>query len=262
LGQEQGDFDMSSDRPAALVTGSATGIGRAEAVALAAAGYDVAVNYSRSESEAEKTAEACAAHGVKTAVIGCDVADDAAVKAMVAEVKSAFGRLDALCNNAGITSTAPFKDLDAIEIDEWDRVMAVNVRSIVQVTRACVPMLREAKGAIVNTASIVGLRPGPQPLAYSTSKAAVVSLTKTLALALGPDIRVNAIAPGWMEGDWMERMLGDNYDRLMERRAKMTPLKRCVTAEDVAETAVNLIVSNRFVTGEIVVIDGGFAAST
>jgi len=87
-------------------------------------------------------------------------------------------------------------------------------------------------------------------------------LTKTLALALGPDIRVNAIAPGWMEGEWMERMLGDNYDRLMERRANMTPLKRCVTDADVAETALNLIQSNRFVTGEIIVIDGGFAAST
>jgi len=253
---------MADNRPAALVTGSATGIGRAEAIALAAAGYDVAVNYSRSAGAAEETAAACAEHGAKTVVIGCDVADDTQVKAMVGETMATFGRIDALCNNAGITSTAPFKDLDAIDLDEWDRVMSVNVRSIVQVTRACVPALREAKGAIVNTASIVGLRPGPQPLAYSTSKAAVVSLTKTLALALGPDIRVNAIAPGWMEGEWMERMLGDNYDRLMERRAKMTPLKRCVTDTDVAETALNLIQSNRFVTGEIIVIDGGFAAST
>ena len=253
---------MADSKPAALVTGSATGIGRAEAIALAEAGYDVAVNYSRSSGAAEETAAACEAAGAKTVVIGCDVADDTQVKAMVAEATAAFGRLDALCNNAGITSTAPFKDLDAIDLDEWDRVLAVNVRGIVQVTRACAPALREAKGAIVNTASIVGLRPGPQPLAYSTSKAAVVSLTKTLALALGPDIRVNAIAPGWMEGEWMERMLGDNYDKLMDRRAKMTPLKRCVTAEDVAETAVSLIQGNRFVTGEIVVVDGGFAAST
>ena len=253
---------MAENRPAALVTGSATGIGRAEAIALAAAGYDVAVNYSRSEDAAKETAEACAAKGARTVVIGCDVADDAQVKSMVAQTESAFGRLDVLCNNAGITSSAPFKDLDAIDLDEWDRVLAVNVRSIVQVTRACAPALRAAKGCIVNTASIVGLRPGPQPLAYSTSKAAVVALTKTLALALGPDIRVNAVAPGWMEGDWMERMLGDNYDRLMERRAKSTPLKRCVTAEDVAETMLSLVQGNRFVTGEIIVVDGGFASST
>ena len=123
-------------------------------------------------------------------------------------------------------------------------------------------MLREAGGCIVNTASIVGLRPGPQPLAYSTSKAAVVSLTKTLALALGPDIRVNAVAPGWMEGNWMKRILGENYDRLMERRARMTPLGRCVTAEDVAESMMSLVRGNRSVTGEILVVDGGFSAST
>ena len=161
-----------------------------------------------------------------------------------------------------MTSKTPIKDLDGLELDEWDRVFAVNVRGLFQVTRACVPMLKETKGCIVNTASIVGLRPGPQPLAYSTSKAAIVSLTKTLALALGPDIRVNAVAPGWMEGEWMERMLGDNYDKLMDRRAKMTPLKRCVTADDVAETMLSLVQSNRFVTGEIIVVDGGFAAST
>ena len=108
-----------------------------------------------------------------------------------------------------------------------------------------------ARPAIVNTASIVGLRPGPQPLApYAASKAAVVNLTKTLAWNLGPHIRVNAVAPGWMEGDWMERMLGDKYDELMGARAKATPLKRCVTADDVAEVMLNLITGLRFVTGE------------
>jgi 3-oxoacyl-[acyl-carrier protein] reductase len=253
---------MPDQRPAALVTGSATGIGRAAAIALAGAGYDVAVNYSRSADAARQTADACAAHGANCMVIGCDVADDAAVRSMVADIEAAFGRLDVLCNNAGITANAPFKDLDAIDLDEWDRVFAVNVRGIVQVTRACVPMLRTALGCIVNTASIVGLRPGPQPLAYSTSKAGVVALTRTLALALGPEIRVNAVAPGWMEGDWMMRMLGDDYDRLMQRRARMTPLKRCVTAEDVAETILSLVESNRFVSGEVVVVDGGFSASS
>ena len=253
---------MSAGRPAALVTGSATGIGRAEAIALAAAGFDVVVNYSKSADAAGETAASCEARGGRAIALACDVADDNAVRAMVVEAEAAFGRLDVLCNNAGITSTAPFKDLDAIELEDWDRVFAVNVRGIVQVTRACVPMLRAAKGCIVNTASIVGLRPGPQPLAYSASKAAVVSLTKTLALALGPEIRVNAIAPGWMEGDWMMRMLGDNYDRLMERRARMTPLGRCVTAEDAAEAMLALVQGNRFVTGEIVVVDGGFSAST
>ncbi len=253
---------MAESRRAALVTGSATGLGAAAAIALARAGHDVAVNYSRSEDAAKATAAACEAAGAKTLVIGCDVADDDGVGAMVAACRDAFGGLDVLVNNAGITSTTPFKDLDNMDFEDWDRVFSVNVRGLVQVTRACAPMLKEARGCIVNTASIVGLRPGPQPLAYSASKASVVSLTKTLALALGPEIRVNAVAPGWMEGEWMERMLGDNYDRLMERRARMTPLQRCVTAEDVAESMLSLIDGNRFVTGEIVVVDGGFSSST
>ena len=138
----------------------------------------------------------------------------------------------------------------------------VNVRSIFLVTRAAAKMLRETKGCIVNTASIVGLRPGPQPLPYAASKAAVANLTKTLAYNLGPEVRVNAVAPGWMEGEWMERMLGDRYRELMDRRAKLTPLKRCVTAEDVAETMMTFVQSNHFVTGEILVIDGGFTSST
>jgi 3-oxoacyl-[acyl-carrier protein] reductase len=146
--------------------------------------------------------------------------------------------------------------------EEWDRVFAVNVRGMFQVTRAAVPMLKVARGSIVNTASIVGLRPGPQPLPYAASKAAVVSLTRLLALNLAPEIRVNAVAPGWMEGDWMMRMLGDRYQDLMARRARATPLGRNVTADDVAEVIVNLLTSNRMVTGEIVVIDGGYAATT
>jgi len=122
--------------------------------------------------------------------------------------------------------------------------------------------LRKSRGSVVNTASIVGLRPGPQPLPYAASKAAVINLTRLLALHLGPEIRVNAVAPGWMAGDWMERMLQERYDDLMARRAKNTPMRRVVTPEDVAEVITNLITSNRMVNGEVVVIDGGFTATT
>jgi 3-oxoacyl-[acyl-carrier protein] reductase len=182
---------------------------------------------------------------------------------MLKRVDETFGSLDALVNNAGTTIKTPPKDLEGVTAEAWDRVFAVNVRGLFQVTRAAVPLLKKGREpAIVNTASIVGLRPGPQPLPYAASKAAIVSLTKQLAGALGPEIRVNAVAPGWMEGDWMERMLGDNYDRLMERRAKATPLGRCVTAEDVADTILSLILHNRFVNGETIVIDGGFANTT
>ena len=247
---------------AALVTGAATGIGRSAVLALARAGFDVAVNYSSSEAAARETAAQAEKLGVKTLVIKCDVADEAGVRAMLAAVKKTFGRLDVLINNAGTTASWKPRDLETLSLDEWDRVFAVNVRGLFQVSRAAVPLLREAKGCIVNTASIVGLRPGPQPLPYAASKAAVVSLTKTLAWNLGPEIRVNAVAPGWMEGDWMKRMLKDKYDELMGKRAKSTPLKRVVTADDVAETMMSLIQSNRLVTGEVIVIDGGYASST
>jgi 3-oxoacyl-[acyl-carrier protein] reductase len=250
-------------RKRALVTGGATGIGRAAVLHLARAGYDVGLNYRSSGDAAREVAAEAGRAGAKVLLLPCDVADDTAVRAMLREIDVAFGGLEVLINNAGTTVSTPPKEMDAVTVEDWDRVFAVNVRGLFLVTRAAVPLLRRGeKPCIVNTASIVGLRPGPQPLAYAASKASVVALTKTLAGALGPDIRVNAVAPGWMEGEWMERMLGENYDRLMERRAKATPLQRCVTADDVAETMMSLINSNRFVNGEIIVIDGGFANTT
>ena len=252
-----------NDRKKALVTGGATGIGRSAVLALAKAGYDVAINYASSAKAAQEVASLAQAMGAQTMLLPCDVSDEVAVRAMLAQVEAQFGHLDALVNNAGTTAKWKVKDLESLDLAEWDRTFAVNVRGLFQVTRAAVPLLRKGNSpSIVNTASIVGLRPGPQPLPYAASKAAVVNMTKTLAWNLGPEIRVNAVAPGWMEGDWMERMLGDKYDDLMGKRAKLTPLKRCVTADDVAETMMSLIQGNRFVTGEIIVIDGGFTSST
>jgi 3-oxoacyl-[acyl-carrier protein] reductase len=251
-----------TERPAALITGASTGIGRAAAVALAASGFDVVINYSRSGEAACETARQAQAKGARTLLFQSDVSDDATVREMLAATEQEFGRLDALVNNAGTTTNVKPKDFDSMTSEEWDRVFAVNVRGVFQVTRAAVPMLRAAHGSIVNTASIVGLRPGPQPLPYAASKAAVINLTRLLALNLAPEIRVNAVAPGWMEGDWMVRMLKDRYDDLMARRAKSTPLGRVATAEDVAEVIVNLITGNRFVNGEVIVIDGGYSATT
>jgi 3-oxoacyl-[acyl-carrier protein] reductase len=253
---------LTTPRKTALVTGAATGIGRSAVLALARAGYDVALNYSSSEAAARDTAAEARTLGCRTLLVRCDVSDEAGVRAMLQAVDQEFGRLDVLINNAGTTASWKPKDLETLSLEEWDRVFAVNVRGLFQVTRASIPLLRQSKGCVVNTASIVGLRPGPQPLPYAASKAAVVNLTKTLAWNLGPDIRVNAVAPGWMEGDWMKRMLKDKYEDLMGKRAKATPLKRVVTADDVAETMMSLIQSNRFVTGEVIVIDGGFTAST
>jgi 3-oxoacyl-[acyl-carrier protein] reductase len=253
---------MNSDRPAGLVTGASTGIGRAAALALAKNGYDVVINFSRSEDAAKATARDAEAAGARTLLYRSDVSDDASVRAMLAAAEKKFGRLDVLINNAGTTIDIEPKNLDGVKIEEWNRVFAVNVLGLFLVTRAAVPLLKKSPNAgIVNTCSIAGLRPSAQPLPYAASKAAIANLTKTLANALGPEIRVNAVAPGWMEGDWMKRTLAENYDGLMARRAKYTPLRRCCTAEDVAETMMSLILGNRFVTGEIVVIDGGFAST-
>jgi 3-oxoacyl-[acyl-carrier protein] reductase len=250
-------------RRVGLVTGAASGIGRSVAVALARTGFDVAINYSRSEEQAKETAAQAQRAGAQTLLVKCDVSDEPGVRAMFEAIGARFGRLDVLVNNAGITASWKPKDLETLDLDEWDRVFAVNVRGLFQVTRAALPLLRKGeRPCIVNTASIVGLRPGPQPLPYAASKAAVVNLTKTLAWNLGPEIRVNAVAPGWMEGDWMQRMLKDKYEDLMTKRAKATPLRRVVTADDVAETMLSLVESNRFVTGEVIVVDGGFASST
>jgi 3-oxoacyl-[acyl-carrier protein] reductase len=254
---------MISDKPAALVTGAATGIGRSAAVALAKNGYDVVVNYSRSEDAAKVTAREAEAAGARTLLYRCDVSDDTSVRAMLAAVEKEFGRLDVLINNAGTTVDVEPRNFEEMTVEAWNRVFAVNVLGLFLVTRASAPLLKKSpNGCVVNTCSIAGLRPSAQPLPYAASKAAVANLTKTLANALGPQIRVNAVAPGWIEGDWMKRTLADNYQGLMDRRAKYTPLKRCCTEDDVADSMLSLILHNRFVTGEVIIVDGGFSSTT
>ena len=253
----------NNERPAALVTGAATGIGRSAAAALAKNGYNVVVNFSRSEEAAKATAGTCEASGARALLYRCDVSDDAAVRAMLAAIEKEFGRLDVLINNAGTTVDVEPKNLEAMSVEDWNRVFNVNVLGLFLVTRAAAPLLKKSPNAcIVNTCSIAGVRPSAQPLPYAASKAAVANLTKTLANALGPQIRVNAVAPGWIEGDWMKRTLAENYEGLMARRAKYTPLKRCCREDDVADSMLSLILHNRFVTGEIIIVDGGFSSTT
>jgi 3-oxoacyl-[acyl-carrier protein] reductase len=247
-----------------LITGGAKRVGAHICRRLHKAGASIMLHFRASAGEARLLqAELNHLRANSVALIQADLLDVGKLPSLVEQTVQTFGKLDALVNNAGTTAKWKVKDLESLDLEEWDRVFAVNVRGLFQVTRAAVPLLKKGDNpSIVNTASIVGLRPGPQPLPYAASKAAVVNMTKTLAWNLGPEIRVNAVAPGWMEGDWMQRMLGDKYEDLMGKRARLTPLKRCVTADDVAETMLTLLQSNRFVTGEIIVIDGGFTSST
>jgi 3-oxoacyl-[acyl-carrier protein] reductase len=255
---------VDDQRKVALVTGSATGIGRAIAVTLAKAGFDLAINYSRSETDIRITEEMIVASGARCVTLKADVSDEAQVIDMLKGVEEAYGgRLDLLVNNAGTTIETPPNKFDTIDVKDFDRVFNVNVRGTFLVTKHATRLLRAMEQAdVINTASIVGLRPGAQPLPYSASKAAIISMTRTFAGALGPSIRVNAIAPGWMDGDWMVRALGDKYEGLMERRAKATPLKRCATVDDVAATVLAIATSMRFVNGQVIVIDGGYSAIT
>ena len=254
---------MTNDKPVALVTGASTGIGRSAAIALAKNGYDVVINFSRSEEAAKITARDAEATGARPLLFRCDVSDDSCVRAMIAAVEKEFGRLDVLINNAGTTVDVEPKNLEGMTVEDWNRVFNVNVLGLFLVTRAAVPLLKKSpNGCIVNTCSIAGVRPSAQPLPYAASKAAAANLTKTLANALGPQIRVNAVAPGWIEGDWMKRTLAQNYEGLMARRAKYTPLQRCCTEDDVADSMLSLILHNRFVTGEIIIVDGGFSSTT
>lgn len=254
---------MGRDKRVALITGSSGGIGAAIATRLAGAGFNVVINYGRSAAAARNTVEACNAQGSDTLLAQCDVADEKSVTAMMEAIRAKYGRLDVVCNNAGTSIATGPREFDQISVEEWDRVFAVNVRGLFLLAKHAKALLLDGENpCMVNTASIVGMRPGAQPLPYSASKAAVISMTQTLCNALGPKVRVNAIAPGWMEGDWMRGMLRDNYDKLMERRAKATPLKRCVTSQDVAEVVLTLIEHMHFVTGETIVIDGGFARTT
>ncbi len=244
---------MTLQDQVALVTGSATGMGRATALMLAKQGAHVAVNYTKSEAEARETAAAIEAIGRKALLVRADVSDDRQASGMVEEIVKTFGRLDILVNNAGTTVFVPFKNLDELTEEIWDRVLAVNVKGTFFCSRAAAKvMLSQGSGCIVNVASTAGLHASGSSIAYAASKAAVISMTKTLALALGPSIRVNAVAPGFVNTRW-------NTDRpemlsMVEERAA---LQRYGEPEDVAEVIMALITSAAFVTGQVIPVDGG-----
>ncbi len=239
-------------RRVALVTGSATGIGRASAWSLAERGYDVTVNYSKSEAEAEETAEGVRQRGGKALVIKADIADDEADRAMVRRTVDELGGLDLLVNNAATTHFVPHNDLDGLTAEVWDDILNVNVKGTFFVSRAAMPHLTKRRGNIVNVASVAGVGGSGSSIAYAASKGAVITLTKSLARAFAPEVRVNAVAPGPVQTRW----LADHQD-MVEAAVKQTPLKRPATAEDVAAVVVFLADETSLMTGQVLVVDGG-----
>jgi 3-oxoacyl-[acyl-carrier protein] reductase len=249
---------MKVEGKAAIVTGGGTGVGRATGLALARLGCSVLVNYSRSRSEAEETAGQIEALGVKALAHKADVSDDAACRAMVGEAVKAFGRLDVLVNSAGTTRFISFRDLDAVKVEDWARIMAVNVQGAFQCARAAKAAMEAAgAGAVVNVASTAGINAVGSSIPYCASKAALINLTLSLARALAPAIRVNAVAPGFITGRWLQGGLGANYEAARQRTADNALLKRVSDPEDIAEAIVSLIAGSDLVTGQVIVCDGG-----
>jgi 3-oxoacyl-[acyl-carrier protein] reductase len=243
---------MTSPRKVALVTGSATGIGRACAVRFAKEGLAVAVNYSRSEKEAEQTRALVREYGVPAILCRANVAEEQAVKAMVARCRDELGGLDVLVNNAGTTRFIAHTDLDALTAEVWDEILAVNVKGTYFCCRAALPLLQDRQGCIVNVTSVAGLQGHGSSMAYAASKAAVNCLTKSLARAFGPKVRVNAVAPGPV----LTRWLADHMDHV-ERSVQITPMQRAAQPEDIADAVAFLALGTTFVTGQILVVDGG-----
>lgn len=232
----------------ALVTGGAKRLGRASALALAEAGANVAITFFNSKLEGLRTAKDLERTGVRSAAIRCDVSDPKSVRAAVKEAAQRFGGVDILVNNAGAYETV---DFEALTIQQWDSVFAVNVRGPFLLAQQALPYLRRRNGRIVNLGSLGGLRAWPTHAHYCSSKAALHMLTKAMAKALAPKISVNCVAPGMID-------LGEKSARaFMGRMAKQTPMQRNGTGEDVAAAVLFFATAPTFITGQILYVDGG-----
>ena len=241
-----------SSSKVALVTGGGTGIGRAISLALAAMSINVAVNYSRSQQDALDTAAEIEKAGARAITLQANVAKDSDVRVMVQSVVEQFGQLDYVVNCAGTTVYVDMPDLEGLKPEFWDEIMAVNVKGLFSVCRAAAPHLKKTRGSIVNITSVAGITGMGSSIAYAASKAAAISVTKSLARVLAPEVRVNSVAPGIVLTRWV-----DGREAHVKKLGEHTPLGRCCNAEDVADVAVPLLVNATMMTGQTVVVDGG-----
>jgi ketoreductase RED2 len=234
----------------ALVTGSSSGIGEATARSLAAAGAAVVINSSTSVEAGKAVADSLP----EAVYVQASVADAAACQALVDATLAQYGRLDILVNNAGTTKLIPHADLDAATDEVWDKILSTNLMGTWHMTRSSVPALKATgAGSVINVTSVAGLRQAGSSIPYAVSKAGINHLTKLLANVLGPEIRVNAVAPGLVDTPWTADWAGAR-----ERVTALAPLKRPALPEDVAEVIMGLVLAG-FVTGQVVTVDGGMS---
>jgi ketoreductase RED2 len=235
------------DGQVAIVTGSSSGIGEAIARRFALDGASLVINSSRSVD----AGTAVAADLPDAIYVQADISDEDQGQRLVQAALDRWGRLDVLVNNAGTTEVIPHADLDAAGLEVWQRIFEVNVFGTWLVSRAAVPALRETHGSIVNITSLAGIRPTGSSIPYAASKAALNHLTHLMAKVLGPEVRVNAIAPGLVDTPWTA-----DWEASRARVESLAPLRRSGRPEDVGGMALALATSS-YITGEVVVIDGG-----
>ena len=246
---------MDLHRKTALITGGGTGLGREIALQLAAEGMQIAISYSRSEREAEDTVRAIQETGTEAIALMADLAEATAPERLIAEMEQRFGRLDLLIHNAGTTRFIPFQDVEKVTIEAWDELFTVNTRSAFFLARAAAPLLRKhGCGQIITTSSIAGMSPAGSSLPYSVSKAALIHLTKCLAVALAPDVRVNSVAPGLLLTRWVA---GFSEERL-QAMGDAALLKRPTRVEDTAAAFV-MLAKSESITGQVIVVDAGLS---
>jgi 3-oxoacyl-[acyl-carrier protein] reductase len=249
---------MEKKGKVAIITGSASGIGAATAIELSRRGFSVLINYSKSKEQAEKVAARCK----DAIVVQADVGDDAQCRKLMQAALDKWGRIDALVNNAGTTKFVKHADLDGLSADDFLRIYRLNVVGPFQMTRACAPALKAGKGAVVNVSSVASLLGTGSSIAYAASKSALNSLTYSLARVLGPEVRVNAVCPGYVDTPWQTNALGaERAGQAAAHYATLVPLKDYARPEDLADTIVWLIEGARQVTGETIFVDGGMHIS-
>jgi len=242
-----------------IVTGSATGVGAACAKLLASKGCNVVINYTKSEAEAKATQRECEALGVETLLCQADVSIDADCRRMAAAAIEKWGRIDGLINNAGTTQFVNHANLEGLTADDFHRIYAVNVIGPYQMTRAVAAQMKaQGCGAVVNVSSIAGVMGVGSSIAYTASKGALNTMTLSLARALGPEIRVNTICPGFIQGRWLRGGMGDDaYEAAKAAQERNTPLRKAGTPEDMAQAAVWFVEGADLITGEILIVDAG-----
>jgi 3-oxoacyl-[acyl-carrier protein] reductase len=248
---------MKREAKTAIVTGSSSGVGAATCIEFAKRGWNVVVNYSKSESDAYKVAEICKSFGAEVLVCQANVANEADCKRMVEETIKSLKRIDVLVNNAGVTRFCDYNNLEGLNKQDFQDLYEVNVIGAYQMVKLTTKHLKKANGAIVNVSSISAISGVGSSIAYAASKGALSTMTLSLAHALSPEIRVNGVCPGFIQTRWTKGFLGDRYESVKKNVEKTTLTNSTSLPEDIAKGIIYLAIDAATSSGQLLTIDGG-----